>query len=138
MADEERTAEVEKVPAMGHQRQVMFVRLSKADARVKANSFSRNACCQQCIASLGKVRMNFPHNVVVPRVVLHRLRRPPHVHRTDSHFFRHGKRNHPRVARETSDVIDNFGPGSIAAAATSALEVSMEIGTAVRVPPPAR
>ena len=54
VADQDRAAEFVEATAMGHQRQVMLVRLAKADAGIEADPLALDAGSEQGVAALGR------------------------------------------------------------------------------------
>ena len=59
VADQQRAAQVVKPPAVGHQREVVLVRLAEADAGVEADPLAVDAGGDQRIAPLAEVRRRF-------------------------------------------------------------------------------
>lgn len=112
VADEEGLAEVVETVGARHQGDVVLVRLPEADAGVEADSFAVDAGSEESVAALAEVVVDFGDDVGVGRVVLHRLRRPLHVHRADAGLSFASDGNHLRVAGQPRDVVDDLRSGS--------------------------
>ena len=82
--DQHRAAQLVEPAAVGHEREVVLVRLAEADAGVEADPLAVDAGGQQGVAPLGEVVEDLRDDVAVVRIVLHRLRRALHVHRADA------------------------------------------------------
>jgi hypothetical protein len=110
VADKDRRAQVEEAGRVGHQLAIVGVRLAEADAGVEANFFQRDAGREQGVAPGRKAGVDFGHHVVIPRLVLHRLRRAPHVHGTDAGAALTGDVEHVGIALQAGHIIDDLGP----------------------------
>ena len=127
MADEEGLAEIVETVGVRHQRDVVLVRLPKANAGVEADARSLDAGREESVAALAEVVVNLGDDVGVGGIVLHRLRRPLHVHGTDAglSFASDGRSSAGSPVRPVTSLMIS-APAAMAARATAALEVSME------------
>ena len=80
VADEQGAAEVVEAAAVGHKRGVVLVGFAEADAGIEADALAVDAGGGQGVAALAEEGVDLVHDVVVERVVLHRLRIALHVH----------------------------------------------------------
>jgi hypothetical protein len=89
----------------------MLVRLAKADPGVEANRVERDPGRHQCVAAVGEVGGDVVDDIFILGIILHGLRRSPHVHDAETSVRLSGDFEHRGISREARHVVDNLGPG---------------------------
>ena len=88
----------------------MFGGVAEHNARIEAVLRGRTAARDERVWAGRQIGVNLGDDIDVPRVELHRLGRALHVHDTDAGPCRPRHVQHPRIALQPGDVVDDLGP----------------------------
>ena len=84
VSHQQRATDVEKSMDLAYQRQVVFMRLPESDSRIEANSLLWDLKVQAKLQSSEQVPVDLLHHDFLTGIILHGLRRAPHMHHADA------------------------------------------------------
>jgi hypothetical protein len=107
-ADEDRTAEFEKVPQPVQDPQIVFLALREADSRIDDQALRGDSCVRHSGEPLAEKILHFRDDVSIVRLVHHIDRRSAHMHDDAGGLGARGDFDHCGVA-ESGHVVDDRG-----------------------------